>query len=157
MVAVPNKLLNILNSKKIKFTITEHPPFYTVKEARAFKKLKGAHTKNLFLKNKKNSFFLISCKDDTKINLKQLKNSPIFGNLSFANEFYLNQYLNLLPGSVTPFGLLFDTDNIVKFYLDCNLLQHRIINFHPLINTATISLETSVFIDFMKSKTSLSI
>ena len=155
MLSSSNKLLSILNSNKIKFTIIEHPPIYTVEEAKVFRKMKGAHTKNLFLKNKKNYFFLISCKDDTIIDLKKLKNNSIFGNLSFANEFYLNQYLNLLPGSVTPFGLLFDTNNVVKFYLDCKLLKYKIINFHPLINTATIGLETSAFINFMKSQNKL--
>ena len=155
MIVNSKKLLKILNLHKIKFTITEHPPFYTVEDSKTFKKLKGAHTKNLFLKNKKKCFFLISCKDDTIIDLKKLKNNSIFGNLSFANELYLNQYLNLSPGSVTPFGLLFDTNNIVKFFLDCNLLRHKIVNFHPLTNTATIGLEISVFIDFMKSQNKL--
>ena len=113
-------------------------------------KIKGAHTKNLFLKNKKNNFFLLSCKDDTKIDLKRIKKKSLFGNISFAKESYLKDYLNLTPGSVTPFGLLFDSNNIVKFYLDNKLLKYEVVNFHPLINTSTVSLNISDFIYFMK-------
>ena len=92
----------------------------------------------------------MSCKDDTKIDLKKIKKNSLFGNISFANEFYLKDYLNLTPGSVTPFGLLFDSNNIVKFYLDNKLLKYEIVNFHPLINTSTVSLNTSDFINFMR-------
>ena len=145
------KLVDLLIKENIKFSITSHPAFFTVKESKSFKqKIKGAHTKNLFLKNKKNNFFLLSCKDDTIIDLKKIKKNPIFGNISFANEFYLKKYLNLTPGSVTPFGLLFDLGNIVEFYLDNKLLKYDVINFHPLINTSTIGLKTSEFIYFMK-------
>ena len=145
------KLLNLLTKKKIKFSLKYHPAFFTVKESKSIKKnMEGAHTKNLFLKNKKNNFFLLSCKDDTIIDLKKIKKNPIFGNISFANEFYLKKHLNLTPGSVTPFGLLFDLSNIVEFYLDNKLLKYDVINFHPLINTSTIGLKTSEFIYFMK-------
>ena len=145
------KLVDLLIKENIKFSITSHPAFFTVKESKSFKKnIKGAHTKNLFLKNKKNNFFLLSCKDDTKIDLKKIKKNSLFGNISFANESYLKDYLNLTPGSVTPFGLLFDSNNIVKFYLDNKLLKYEVVNFHPLINTSTISLNTSDFIHFMR-------
>ena len=53
---------------------------------------------------------------------------------------------------MTPFGLLFDEKNIVNFYFDDKLLQHNLINFHPLINTATISLKTFDFLNFIKSQ-----
>ncbi len=145
-----NKLVELLVKSNIKFTKFDHPPLFTVNESKILRKnTEGAHTKNLFLKNKKNKFFLLSCKDDTLIDLKQLKKNSIFGNISFAKENYLKEILNLTPGSVTPFGLLNDSKNIVDFYLDENLLNYDIVNFHPLINTSTIGLKISDFLNFM--------
>jgi len=57
--------------------------------------------------------------------------------------------LKVKPGAVSPFALLNDTKNEVRFYLDEKLAKSEMINFHPLINTTTISLKTSDFIDFM--------
>ena len=104
-----NTLVDILNNEKIDFEITEHKPLFTVKESEEINnKIIGAHTKNLFLKNKKNNFFLFSCKNDTSVNLKELSKNSIFKNLSFANESYLKEFTRMTPGSVNPFGLLFD-------------------------------------------------
>ena len=61
----------------------------------------------------------------------------------------LEKYLGVNPGSVSPFGLLNDLDNIVDFYLDDTLEKSDEINFHPLINTLTITLKTADFINFM--------
>ena len=100
-----------------------------------------AHTKNLFLKNKKNNFFLFSCDENAKVDLKLFSKSIDAKNLSFANAEYLEQFLGIKPGSVSPFALLNDKDNVVEFYLDEKLFNSEIINFHPLINTTTISIK----------------
>ena len=144
-------ILKLLQNQGFGFKIYNHEALYTVNDSSEKRgEIKGAHSKNLFLKNKKNNFFLLSCKDDTKIDLKKIKKNSLFGNISFANESYLKDYLNLTPGSVTPFGLLFDSNNIVKFYLDNKLLKYNVVNFHPMINTSTVSLNTSDFVHFMK-------
>ena len=104
-------------------------------------RLKGHIQKNLFLKNKKNNFFLFSCDENAKVDLKQFSKSIDAKNLSFANAEYLEQFLGIKPGSVSPFALLNDKDNVVKFYLDEKLFNSEIINFHPLINTTTISIK----------------
>jgi|TARA_B110000438_G_scaffold181032_1_gene172969 Ala-tRNA(Pro) deacylase len=151
-----NTLVDILNNEKIDFEITEHKSLFTVKESEEINnKIIGAHTKNLFLKNKKNNFFLFSCKNDTSVNLKELSKNSIFKNLSFANESYLKEFTRMTPGSVNPFGLLFDKKEIVSLYLDIKLLDHEIVNFHPMINTATISIKVSSFLGFMKRKNKL--
>ena len=54
-----------------------------------------------------------------------------------------------MPGSVSPFALLNDTKNSVIFYLDYKLSNYKKINFHPLINTSTITMETKLFINFL--------
>ena len=101
------------------------------------------------MKNKKNSFFLFSCDERAQVDLKQFSKSIEGKNLSFAKEEYLDKYLQIKPGSVSPFALLNDTENEVKFYLDEKLAKSKLINFHPLINTTTISLKTNDFISFM--------
>ena len=88
-------------------------------------------------------------RDSAKVDLKQFSKSIDAKNLSFANAEYLEQFLGIKPGSVSPFALLNDKDNVVEFYLDEKLFNSEIINFHPLINTTTISIKTSEFINFL--------
>ncbi len=144
------ELFEILRIKSVEFQIHEHQALYTVEDSEKLRgEISGSHTKNLFLKNKKNSFFLFSCDERAKVDLKQFSKSIDGKNLSFAKEEYLNKYLQIKPGSVSPFALLNDTKNEVKFYLDQKLFKSKFINFHPLINTTTISLKTNDFIRFM--------
>ena len=67
-----NQLINKLNDSKIKYELTEHDPLYTVKDS-AEKRgtIYGSHSKNLFLKNKKNKFFLLTCEETDEIDLKK--------------------------------------------------------------------------------------
>ena len=144
------ELFEILRNKSIEFQIHEHQPLYTVEDSEKLRgEISGSHTKNLFLKNKKNSFFLLSCDERAQVDLKQFSKSIEGKNLSFAKEEYLDKYLQIKPGSVSPFALLNDTEDEVKFYLDEKLAKSKLINFHPLINTTTISLKTNDFISFM--------
>ena len=143
-------LLNLLEKSNIHYKITNHDPHFSVLDAKKQKDLKeGARTKNLFLKNKKNKFYLFSCLQDTLVNLKKIGKTNNFGNLSFANENYLLKILNVKPGSVTPFGLLNDTNNLIDFYLDEKITKFSDVNFHPMINTSTLNIRTNDFISFM--------
>ena len=149
MLSIKN-FINILKEKKYEFEIHEHKPLYTVDESNKLRGIiKGSHSKNLFLKNKKNNFFLISCEEYEGINLKKISKSFNFGNISFAKEQYLFNILGIKPGSVSPFALLNDTNNVVSFYLEKKLHDSEFLNFHPLINTATITMNTNKFIKFM--------
>ena len=145
-----SELFEILRVKSIEFQTHEHQPLFTVKDSEKLRgQIDGSHTKNLFLKNKKNCFFLFSCDEKAQVDLKKFSKSIEGKNLSFGKEEYLNRYLKVKPGAVSPFALLNDTKNEVRFYLDEKLAKSEMINFHPLINTTTISLKTSDFIDFM--------
>ena len=117
--------------------------------------IKGVHTKNLFLKNKKNNFFLFSCQESTIVDLKQLKKVLGMGNISFTRDLYLKDMLGVKPGSVTPFGLINDQNNEIKFFLVNKILYHKKVNFHPLVNTSTVSLDTKDFLIFMKKNNKL--
>ena len=98
-----SQLINKLNDSKIKYELTEHEPLYTVKDSVEKRgTIYGSHSKNLFLKNKKNEFFLISCEENEDIDLKKISKCLDLGNISFAKEKYLLQYLGIKPGSVSP-------------------------------------------------------
>ena len=143
-------LINLLRQKKYNIKVHQHEALYTVEDSRKLRgKIDGAHSKNLFLKNKKNKFFLLSCEEADKIDLKIISKSLGLGNISFAKEEYLYQYLKIKPGSVSPFALLNDAGGEVNFYLEQTLYESKFVNFHPLINTLTITIETSKFIEFM--------
>jgi len=147
------KLLTLIEEKGLDFKLYTHEPLSTVEESIKYRgKIDGAHSKNLFLKNKKNQFFLFSCIENTNINIKKITKSLALGNISFANEDYLSLYLGVKPGAVTPFGLLNDIENKVTFYFDSNFLKNQIVNFHPLTNTSTISMKTKDFVDFLIEK-----
>ena len=80
----------MLSKHGIRYDVCEHPPLHTVLESKKFRgKIEGAHTKNLFLKNKKNNFFLFSCLESTMVDLKQLTKVLGLGNVSFARNFHL--------------------------------------------------------------------
>ncbi|MDC6447446.1 prolyl-tRNA synthetase associated domain-containing protein [Alphaproteobacteria bacterium] len=145
-----NDLINKLKKFKIKYEITEHEALYTVQDSKDKRVgLYGAHSKNLFLKNKKNNFFLISCEEHEQINLKKISKSMNLGNASFAKEEYLLSLLGIKPGSVSPFALINDNENVVGFFLEKKLYDSEYVNFHPLINTSTITIQTIQFINFM--------
>ena len=84
-----------------------------------------------------------------KIDLKKISKSLGLGNISFAKEGYLETYLKIKPGSVSPFALLNDESGQIDFYLEQTLYESKFVNFHPLINTLTITIETKRFIEFM--------
>ena len=144
-------LIKLLKQKEINYTFYTHQPLFTVNDSKKLRgNINGAHTKNLFLKNKKNNFYLFSCLESTKINLKILKEKLNLGNISFAGEKYLHELLNVKPGAVTPFGLLNDSTRKIKFFLDLKLNDFDSFNFHPLVNTATINIKRNDFYNFLK-------
>ena len=144
------ELINLLKKEIYNIDVHEHDPLFTVEDSKRLRgKINGAHSKNLFLKNKKNSFFLLTCEETDRIDLKKISKSIGLGNVSFANEKYLDQYLKIKPGSVSPFALLNDKNRQVSFYLEQTLYESKFVNFHPLINTVTITIETYKFVEFM--------
>ena len=146
----PSKLIEILKNAKYKIEVHQHDALFTVENSKKLRgKIDGAHSKNLFLKNKKNEFFLLSCEEADKIDLKEISKSLGLGKISFAKREHLEQYLNIKPGSVSPFALLNDGDDFVDFYLEQTLHDSKFVNFHPLINTFTITIKTDRFIEFM--------
>ena len=144
------KFLNFLAQKGYDYEVHEHAALFSVEDSNKSRgQIRGAHSKNLFLKNKKNEFFLFSCEEFSEINLKKISKTFSLGNLSFAKEEYLKKLLGIKPGSVTPFALLNDKENKIVFYLEEQLYRSEFLNFHPLTNTKTVNMKTKQFIKFM--------
>ena len=131
-------------------TTHDHPAVFRVDEGHELKAaMPGAHTKNLFLKDRKGRLWLISARQDTVIDLKAAHRLIGADRLSFGNETLLYETLGLTPGSATALGLINDVERRVTFVLDKALWDADIVNFHPLTNTATTGLAQADFRRFM--------
>ena len=141
-----DRLLAWMAGRGIAQTTHDHPAVFRVEEGLELKAaLPGAHTKNLFLKDKKGRLWLISARQDTVIDLKRADKWIGSARLSFGNEALLWETLGVRPGSVTALGLINDPDHRVTFVLDQALWDADIVNFHPLTNTATTALAQEEF------------
>jgi Ala-tRNA(Pro) deacylase len=153
MPATPNDLFVILDKLDIATETRTHAPMFTVEESRALRgNMPGLHSKNLFLKDKKGALFLVVAHESTRIDLKRIHETMnASGRVSFGSADLLHDVLGVEPGSVTPFAVLNDTAGKVSVVLDINLLMGPALNFHPLINTMTTSLEAEDLLRFLRA------
>ena len=150
--SVEFQIFNSLNKLKCDYFIHEHQALKTVADSKILRGImKGGHSKNLFLRDKKKNNFLITTNEDQKIDLKNLEKKLGTSRLSFGSPDRLYEFLGVKPGSVSPFALINDHKKRVSFYIDKNLLNETILNFHPLTNNLTISLKTKDFEKFLQS------
>ncbi len=134
-------LKSYLEKHKIEYKIYNHKAVFTVAESRNIKKkIPGRHTKCLFLKDNKNQFYLIALPAEKRLNIKLLRNKLQIKDIRFANQEELKQQLNLTPGSVSIFGLIYQSSNSIFLIIDKELWQADEVGFHPNINTSTIIL-----------------
>lgn len=152
MIKTKEDLFERLNHLGIKIQTIEHPPAYKVEDAKAQRgNLSGAHSKNLFLKDKKGQLWLVVCLEDRSINLKDLKDIIGSSHLSFGNPDLLMEVLGVAPGSVSPFALINDSELRVRLVLDQEMMVFDYLNFHPLENTATTQISREDMLKFIKS------
>jgi len=145
-----DRLLAWMAANGVEQTTHDHPAVFRVEEGLELKAaMPGAHTKNLFLKDKKGRLWLISARQDTVIDLKRAPKTIGSDRLSFGNETLLYETLGVRGGSVTALGLINDPDQRVTFVLDKALWDADIVNFHPLTNTATTALTQADFRRFL--------
>jgi Ala-tRNA(Pro) deacylase len=137
----------MLSSLKIDFNRYEHPPVFTIEEAKQhWADIPGTHCKNLFLRNKKGSrHYLLTIEQSKSADLKELTRQLGEDRLSFASGERLMRHLGLETGAVSPFGLINDQTNSVQVLVDEELQDAVCIFFHPNVNTATVGLS---FYDF---------
>lgn len=136
------RVYDALEQLKIKYEVVEHEPVHTMEDMdRLGLPQKGTLCKNLFLRDAKGKrHFLVTCDEKKTVALKTLGRQLGAGNLSFASEDRLEKYLGLKQGSVSPFGLMNDTEHAVEFFIDKDLSRCKSLGIHPLENTATVFL-----------------
>lgn len=146
-------LFHFLDGLGIAHKTFEHPPVFTVAESAALRdEIPGGHTKNLFVKDKKDNFFLMTVEEHAVVDLKTIH--TIIGaasKVSFGKPEKLMEYLGVIPGAVTAFGVINDAGKNVTFILDEALAREEIINCHPLSNDATTSIATKDLLRFVEA------
>lgn len=135
------ELLGQLNAAGARYDMYEHEAVHTVLESDQHNaNIRGAHTKNLFLKDAHGTFYLVTVLAQKRVDLSRLANILGSGRFSFASADDIAAHLAVTPGSVTPLAMMNDDGGAVNMVLDEILAASPIVNVHPLRNTATLSL-----------------
>ncbi len=125
----------------------EHPPLRTVADAQAAREAlpdaPGAHVKNLFLKEKRGQLWLVTCLEHRQIRIRDLERAIGAKNCSFGKPELLAEALGVLPGAVTPFAVVNDTEGRVRVALDRAIAGAPQVYAHPLHNRATAAVATA--------------
>lgn len=146
-------LFAFLDELGIKHETMWHRPVFTVAEGDDLREqIPGGHTKNLFIKDKKSRYFLLTVEEYATVDLKKVHTIiGASGRVSFGSAEKLMEYLGVVPGSVTTFGAINDMQKQVTFILDEDLMKYDIINSHPLQNDATTSVAASDLLRFVEA------
>ena len=135
-------LKNYLEKHNIQYKIHEHPAVFTVAEhSKLIETIpkEVMHTKTLFLTDEDNNFYLVGIYAHKRLDLKSLKEKlGVKKKLCFASPEELKEKLNLTPGSVSIFGMIYAKD--VTLIVDKQVWQADKVGFHPNINTATLEI-----------------
>ena len=136
------EVYDFLDSNKIEYEVVKHPAVSSTIEADKYVEgMEGVLSKSIFMSGKKNrKFYLFIMDDNKRLDIKKM-NDIVSDKLSFASEESLMNKLKLTPGSVSLFGLLNNIDHDVNVYVDEDIVNERIMTFHPNINTETLFIK----------------
>lgn len=145
-------IYKILEELGIEYVKYEHPAVFTSEEAALYYGgIKGGHFKNLFLRNKNGTqHYMVIVPDYKKADLKKFEQKIGDKKVSFASAERMMKYLEVTPGSVTPFALINDVEKHVIVVADESVWKEEIVNFHPMINTATLGIKSADFRRFLE-------
>lgn len=147
------EIYDYLKSENIWHEITEHEAVYNMQELESVElPYPEADGKNLFVRDdKKTNYYLITVKGDKRVDLKEFRRNHETRNLSFASADDLMNIMGLIPGAVSPLGILNDAELKVHFYIDKDFMKDsHLIGIHPNDNTATVWLKVEDLIDIIK-------
>ena len=147
------QIYDYLQENSIWHEITQHKAVYNMAElAEVPCPYPEADAKNLFVRDdKKQNYYLITVKGEKRVNLKAFRKAQGTRNLSFASAEDLMERLGLIPGAVTPLGVLNDETKSVKVFLDQDFLQEPgLVGVHPNENTATVWLKAEDLIRIIR-------
>ena len=142
------EIYHYLDEQKIEHEITEHKAVFNMSELDSVKlPYPEWNAKNLFVRDdKKRNYYLITVKGDKRVDLKAFRRQHGLRALSFASAEDLSDIMKLIPGAVTPLGILNDAECRVQFFLDAEFAGNKI-GIHPNDNTATVWMQAD---DLMK-------
>ncbi len=146
------ELYRILKNLQIQFEYHEHPPLATISEARIhWQNYNSGRCKNIFFRNHKGDrHYLVVLEHLRQLNIRDLEKRLKQGKLTFASDQRLKKYLGVEPGSVSPFGLINDSEKNVHLFIDEKLNEFDRLTFHPNINTATLVISRTDFLKFLE-------
>ena len=158
------EVLDFLDQHNISYKLHTHPPLPTIELALEYwKDIDSTHCKNLFFRNHKgNRHYLVVFECHKELAIHSLEHMLKQGKLSFASAERMERCLGLLPGSVSPLGLIHDprTEGLtkehfpnghrVKLFLDSYLKTAERVSFHPCDNTGSVVLSNADFMRFLE-------
>ena len=144
-------LLDELKVLGVSYEYYSHEPLFTVEQANALTiNIKGSHCKNLFVKNSKGDKWILTMPGSERADLKSIAEKLVSSRLSFCSADEMQSDIGVTPGAVTPLAIVNNSEKNVKLVVDKKLADNGIINCHPLINTATISIAFSDLVKFVE-------
>ena len=135
---------DLLEKLGIPYLRLDHEVTATVEECHEVDRILGIHIcKNLFLCNaQKTDFYLLMMPGDKKFKTKELSAQIQSARLSFAGPEYMEEFLNISPGSVSVMGLMNDSGNRVRLLIDRDVLKDEYVGCHPCVNTSSLKIKT---------------
>ena len=148
----PDALLNTLKKMNISYDLHHHEAVYTVAQSQKVDaNIPGTHCRNLFLRDRKKKNYLLVLPINVEIDLKKLPDALNSHRLSFGSDDRLWEYLGVRSGSVCPFCIVNDTENQVEIFLEKSMMAQEKVNYHPMLNTMTVSLKPDDLLKFIES------
>ena len=147
------EIYDLLIRENVWHEITEHEAVYNMMEVADIEMPYPEYdAKNLFVRDdKKRNYYLITVKGDKRVDLKEFRKNNNTRALSFASAEDLMSIMGLIPGAVTPLGLLNDVECKVTLFLDSDFIKDLgLIGVHPNDNTATVWLKTNDLINLIQ-------
>jgi len=143
------RVYELLDRLGLQYERVDHAPAMTMEACAEIDQVLGAAMcKNLLLCNRQcTDFYLLLMPGDKPFKTKELSAQIGTARLSFADGSYMEQFLDITPGSLSVLGLMNDKENRVRLLIDKDVLTGEYIGVHPCVDTASLKLKTSDLIE----------
>ena len=140
---------DLLDRLGVEYERIDHEPAMTMEDCKEVDQLlEAVICKNLFLCNRqKTAFYLLMIPDTKVFHTKDLSAQIGSARLSFAKPEYMEEFLDITPGSVSVMGLMNDKEHRVQLLIDEDVLDGEYIGCHPCINTSSIRFKVKDLIE----------
>lgn len=148
-----DQIMNELKRLNISYDMVDHPAAETTEEADKYiAGHEGVRTKTMFLKDKKKNYYLLIMDDQKRLDFHEFQDLTGAKRVSMVHPSDIKEQLGLVPGIISPFGLMNNEAHNVRVLFDKEMLAEPILTFHPNENTHTIFLKTADVLAFVKAQ-----